>query len=150
MPRAHRHGDLRFCGSTTVVSGQTSVYVNGVLVAVEGDMSTHDEGALISVAGTTYVNNKKVIVKGDEASLDDVFHIPPWPYPKEFSTDVWINGTNEPADPEPADFPTFAEAAAAAAEYWAEIDPELAATINADNQLETANNAWYIPLPDNP
>jgi hypothetical protein len=150
MPRAHRQGDQRFCGSVTVVSGQSTVYINGVLAAVEGDESTHEFGGLIAGSSGTYINNKRVIVKGDTATIDDVFHIPPWPYPKTFSADVYINGINEPDDPDPDLFPSFLTAAEEAIDYWMGIDPELAATINATSEAETANNAWYIPLPISP
>lgn len=147
MPRVHRNGDKRYCGGLTVVTGQTKVYVNGELVAVEGDMSSHEEGALIAGVGSTYINNKKVIVKGDTANIDDIFHLPAWPYPAEFSPGVYMNGANEPEDPDLDEFPPFAEAAAAAQEYWEAIDPELAATINAADEVATALNEWYIPFP---
>lgn len=44
MPGVHRNGDTRFCGASTVVEGQSSVYVNGRLASVDGDPNTHLEG----------------------------------------------------------------------------------------------------------
>lgn len=71
---AHKHGDLRTCGATTVVIGQSSVFVNNELWAVEGDINTHGNGQLIPVTGNSiYVENKLVIVHGpDDASPDDL------------------------------------------------------------------------------
>ena len=41
MPAAHRNGDLRTCGATTSVTGQSTVTVNGKLWAVLGDKDSH-------------------------------------------------------------------------------------------------------------
>ena len=38
---AHRQDDLRTCGAKTVVVGQSSVFVNNKLWAVEGDICDH-------------------------------------------------------------------------------------------------------------
>ena len=35
MPRAHRNGDMRFCGARTIVKGNQTVFVNNELWAVE-------------------------------------------------------------------------------------------------------------------
>lgn len=52
MPQAHRNTDSRFCGASTIVTGQSTVFVNSLLWAVEGDKDTHcNEGALIAVYG---------------------------------------------------------------------------------------------------
>lgn len=77
MPAAHRHGDARKCGATTVVIGQNFVFVNGRLWAVEGDPNTHEEGGLIAATGTTVkINGKNVIVDGpDPAELDLFGHV---------------------------------------------------------------------------
>jgi hypothetical protein len=71
---AHRHGDLRTCGATTIVTNQTTVFVNNKLWAVEGDMNTHGDGALVAVTGSTvFVQDKLVIVHGpDNAFPDDL------------------------------------------------------------------------------
>lgn len=60
MPGAHRHQDVRFCGATTIVTGQTAVVVNGRLWAVEGDRDTHcNQGALAAVYGPP-----KIVIQG--------------------------------------------------------------------------------------
>ena len=41
MPAVHRHGDARVCLATTIVSGLSTVYANGRLVSVNGDVNTH-------------------------------------------------------------------------------------------------------------
>lgn len=74
MPGAHRHDDTRFCGATTIVTGQSTVRVNGRLWAVEGDRDTHcNLGSLNAVygAGTVKIGNKKFICAvGDTAAPD--------------------------------------------------------------------------------
>lgn len=79
MPGAHRNGDLRFCGATTIVTGQSTVRVNGQLWAVEGDKNSHGEGALVATTGALNVRigGKKVICAvGDTAEVDLLGHIP--------------------------------------------------------------------------
>lgn len=74
MPGAHRHDDSRFCGATTIVTGQSTVRVEGKLWAVEGDKDTHcNEGELSAVygPGNIRISGKKVICAvGDSASSD--------------------------------------------------------------------------------
>lgn len=73
MPAAHRHGDSRTCGATTIVSGQSSVYVNGQLWAVEGDQNSHGSGALQASGSTIKINGKNIIVNApDSASADNL------------------------------------------------------------------------------
>jgi len=94
MPGIHRHGDSRFCGATTVATGQSTVRVGGKLVAVEGDQSTHVGGALISVYGSTVkIGGKKVIVAvGDKAGPDSKKHPAPPTDPKGASATVIVYG----------------------------------------------------------
>jgi uncharacterized Zn-binding protein involved in type VI secretion len=69
----HRDGDLRTCGATTVVTGQSSVYSEGKLWAVEGDLNTDGGGALIASQTAVKINGKSVIVhKPDDAQPDDL------------------------------------------------------------------------------
>jgi uncharacterized Zn-binding protein involved in type VI secretion len=78
MPKAHLHGDPRTCGATTIVTGQTTVYVDGKLWAVEGDLNTHGGGALIATGDPVQINGKKVIVHTpDNASPDNEDHADP-------------------------------------------------------------------------
>lgn len=81
MPGAHRLGDSRICGASTIVSGQGTVFVNNRLWAVEGDPNTHGGGNLSSVYGpkNIYIENKHVIVApGDIAGPDN---FPPFGHP---------------------------------------------------------------------
>lgn len=81
MPGAHRHTDDRFCGATTKVVNQSTVKVNGLLWAVEGDIDTHcDQGVLSAVTGAlnVYIEGKLVIVAvGDIAGPDKPACLPP-------------------------------------------------------------------------
>ena len=72
MTAIHRHGDLRECGATTVVTGQGNVYANGKLISVDGDPNTHIEGDLIASGTTVFINNINVIVVGDTAEADQI------------------------------------------------------------------------------
>jgi len=71
MPPVHRHGDGRTCGATTVVSGQTTVKVNGKLWAVEGDGNSHGGGALSASGSTVKIGGIKVIVHTPDAGAAD-------------------------------------------------------------------------------
>lgn len=71
----HRHGDSRSCGATTIVIGQSSVFINGKLCSVEGDINTHGNGQLIASHSSFKINNKSVIVVGDSSQPDNLGHI---------------------------------------------------------------------------
>jgi hypothetical protein len=93
MPGAHRHDDSRFCGATTTVIGQTNVYVNNKLWAVEGDPETHGNGNLVAEYGAknVYINSKLVICAvGDNADEDDLSHPPTNTKPQDKSSDVLV------------------------------------------------------------
>ena len=100
MPGAHRHDDTRFCGATTIVTGQGTVRVNGRLWAVEGDKDTHcNQGGLIASygAGNIRISGKKVICAvGDSAAPDreacEVLHPTGATNPLGHSNDVIIYG----------------------------------------------------------
>ena len=77
MAAVHRHGDNRSCGATTVVSGQSTVYVEGQLFSVDGDPNSHGSGALIASGSTVKINNKPIIIVGDNASSDTLGHTNP-------------------------------------------------------------------------
>jgi|APGre2960657373_1045057.scaffolds.fasta_scaffold69924_2 uncharacterized Zn-binding protein involved in type VI secretion len=68
----HRQDDSRICGATTVVTGQTTVYANGKLVAVNGDKNTHGEGGLIAATKQVYIAGKMVVNLGDSAAQDNL------------------------------------------------------------------------------
>jgi uncharacterized Zn-binding protein involved in type VI secretion len=68
----HIHGHLRACGATTVVTGQSSVYVNNELWAVVGDRNTHGGGPLINTTGdAVFIENKNIIVNGPDKTTGD-------------------------------------------------------------------------------
>ena len=74
MPPAHLDGMLRFCGAQTQVTGQSSVIMNGVLAAVEGDKDTHGNGGdLIQQygPGNIIIEGKKLIVAMGDRALPD-------------------------------------------------------------------------------
>lgn len=79
MPEVHRDKDSRSCGATTNVIGQSTVYLNGKLVSVEGDTCSHGGGALKADTniGNWYINGKKVVFKNSSASPDLAGHINP-------------------------------------------------------------------------
>lgn len=86
---AHRENDLRACGATTIVIGQSLVKIDGQLWAVEGDICSHGDGQLISTSGTKIrINGKRVIVVGDTAAGDDEFHDPPLDDPVTGSSSI--------------------------------------------------------------
>jgi uncharacterized Zn-binding protein involved in type VI secretion len=89
MPKAHRDNDSRTCGAKTLVSGQSNVYVEGKLWAVNGDENNHDLGKLRSVVGSKVkINNIRVIVQGDQASPDKI-HSEPLTWPSSFASKTY-------------------------------------------------------------
>jgi len=71
MPQAHRHGDARVCGATTIVQNQSSVFVNDKLWSVEGSINSHGEGGLIPTGSTVEIEGILVIVHtSDHANPD--------------------------------------------------------------------------------
>jgi hypothetical protein len=72
MPQAHRHTDLRVCGAKTNVTHQTTVFVNNLLWAVQGDLDDHcNTGALKAEIGFTIkIQDILIIVIGDDAYPD--------------------------------------------------------------------------------
>lgn len=76
MPPAHRKGDLRACGATTVVVGQSTVFVNDKLWAVKDDPNTHAAGGLIPSGKNVYIEDKLIIVhRPDHAKVDGLGHV---------------------------------------------------------------------------
>lgn len=69
---AHRHGDARICGASTVVVGQNNVKVNGRLWAVRGDPNSHENGALTNSTGSSVkINGIPIIVHGPDHAVPD-------------------------------------------------------------------------------
>jgi hypothetical protein len=71
MPAIHRNTDPRSCGATTIVSGQTTVHANNLLVSVNGDNNSHGGGALAAANNNVYANNKLVVNDTPEAAAPD-------------------------------------------------------------------------------
>lgn len=57
----HRHSDARVCGATTVVSGNTTVFANDLLVSVDGDPNSHGGGALSAGSNKVYCHGILVV-----------------------------------------------------------------------------------------
>lgn len=96
MPAAHRHGDARVCGATTVVA-QTFCKVNGRPWAVLGDVNSHGDGQLINSQTFVKVGGIPVILNTpDDAEADDLCPIigPPHcePVTAEGSPNTFVNG----------------------------------------------------------
>lgn len=68
----HRHTDTRDCGATTNVTGQGTVYANGLLVSVDKDPNSHGGGDLTAACNQVFVNGKMVVIVGNSASADDL------------------------------------------------------------------------------
>jgi hypothetical protein len=71
MPPSHRNGDSRTCGASTVVSGQSTTYVDGKLWSVEGDPNSHGAGNLIATGSTVFIQGRKVIVHTPDNAQPD-------------------------------------------------------------------------------
>lgn len=99
MPGCHRESDNRKCGAITKVIGQSSVFVNDKLWAVDGDPDdgTHGGGAFckpIYGALNVFVENKLVICAlGDTTYNPDGYQHPPGESdPKGHSFDTIVYG----------------------------------------------------------
>lgn len=71
MPANHRDTDARICGAKTTVQNQSSVYVNGLLWAVDDSHNDHGNGGLIPTGTTVEIEGKKVIVHTPDHSRPD-------------------------------------------------------------------------------
>lgn len=67
----HRNTDGRNCGAQTVVQNQSTVYANGLLVAVNNDPNSHGEGRLIALCKEVYVQGIMVANHSPENSSPD-------------------------------------------------------------------------------
>lgn len=71
MPAVHRDTDPRTCGATTIVSGQSHVYANGLLISVDGDNNSHGGGALNAGSKNVYINGKAVVNDSPDSAAAD-------------------------------------------------------------------------------
>tara|TARA_B100001564_G_C20430005_1_gene574113 strand:- start:378 stop:674 length:297 start_codon:yes stop_codon:yes gene_type:complete len=67
----HRHGDARACGATTIVSGQSTVFANSKLIAVNGDPNTHGAGNLVAGSNNVFINSIAVVNHSADGSAAD-------------------------------------------------------------------------------
>lgn len=73
MPRAHRHGDSRVCGATTIVQNQATVTIDGQLWATQGDENSHGGGGLInSISSVTIAGIPIIVLEPDDANQDNL------------------------------------------------------------------------------
>jgi hypothetical protein len=96
IPGVHRNGDKRFCGASTIVEGQSTVFANGRLISVDGDPNTHEEGRNKPVYGAknVYIEGKLIICAvGDSVYGSDLRLHPEGPAnPLGHSLDVIVYG----------------------------------------------------------
>jgi len=76
MPAIHINGHTRSCGATTVVSGQSDVYVVGELVSVDGDPNSHGDGALSAGSNGVFINGRAVVNHSPDGAAADALCIP--------------------------------------------------------------------------
>lgn len=89
----HRVGDDRVCGAVTVLNGNTTVFANNQLIAVDGDTNSHGSGELIAHSNHFYCHGILVVNHtADSAHPDNL--CPPEPHctpsTAEGSPDVWV------------------------------------------------------------
>ena len=68
----HRETDLRVCGCSTIVVGQSTVFANNLLIAVMYDPDSCGGGALNASInpGTIFIENLELVVVGSTACPD--------------------------------------------------------------------------------
>jgi uncharacterized Zn-binding protein involved in type VI secretion len=75
MAAVHRHEDARACGATTVVSGNTTVYANSKLIAINGNINSHGAGALTAGSNNVFIGGIAVVNNTpDSAAIDTLEH----------------------------------------------------------------------------
>ena len=82
MPGVHRDEDARYCGASTEVEGQSTIFANGKLISVDGDPNSHEEGRNKPVYGAknVYLEGKLIIcAPGDTVYSMDLAEHPPGP-----------------------------------------------------------------------
>lgn len=72
----HRHTDSRTCGATTIVSGQSTVFANNLLVSVDGDPNSDGGGALAAVCNQVFAHNIMVVNHTPDTAAADALCLP--------------------------------------------------------------------------
>lgn len=94
MPGAHRDTDDRICRAVTNAALQSTVKINGLLAAVEGDVNSHGAGQLqAAIKKTIRIEGILVIcAPGDHAAADNYPHPAGPTWPKGHSPDTFYYG----------------------------------------------------------
>jgi len=98
--KAHRNGDSRACGASTIVVGQSTVYVNGALWAVDNDPNSHGAGNLdANDTETVIINGKPVVTHTPDPGhvSDNLTHTPSAVRTAQGSPDVFAYGGSSSA-----------------------------------------------------
>ncbi len=66
----HRHSDVRVCGATTIATDH-KVFANKLLIAVNGDVNSHGDGALIAGSKNVYCGSILVVNHSPDGSAAD-------------------------------------------------------------------------------
>ncbi|MAV94442.1 MAG: hypothetical protein CMA31_02005 [Euryarchaeota archaeon] len=122
----HRITDARICGAKTEPAGNSDVFANNLLVAVNGDPNSHGGGGLIAHSNQVFADNILTVNHtADTANPDAICPIPPHcgPSTDQGSPNVF---TGDPSAPPPVPI----------------LAPEIIAAINhVDTFLETGENS---------
>ena len=70
MTAVHRDTDARVCGATTVVAGNSTVKIEGLLDSVNGDPYSHGGGNISASCNKVFVEGKMLVEVGDSAAPD--------------------------------------------------------------------------------
>ena len=71
MAAIHRHDDARTCGATTVVTTNSTVFANGVLISVNGNANSHGGGALTAGSNHMYCHSTLVVNNTPDGAAAD-------------------------------------------------------------------------------
>ena len=85
MAIAHRDGDSRACGASTIVAGQDFVTIDGKLWSVDGDQNSDGGGSLHHTQSYITIGGIFVILVGDNADPDGLCPIPGGPHCDPFA-----------------------------------------------------------------
>lgn len=72
MPAIHRNTDVRICGASTIVTGNSTVFANNLLVSVNGDPNTHGNGNLIAGSHNVYAHNILTVNNTPDLASPDI------------------------------------------------------------------------------
>lgn len=94
MALAHRNGDKRFCDGETIVEGNSTVFVNGKLWAIEGNVDSHEMGNLVVIGQRTVkIGGIPAVGALKDTAVPDLFgHMEGPVDPLEGSPNVFVYG----------------------------------------------------------